>query len=92
MYCLPAGSRCPPAGRGTPNPPTTARPPPPNLPQGTVLIRSAEELEGYSRGEEDRIEEVIKGIAGGGACLWLGGVADVCVCVVVGVWVGRGAG
>ncbi|GAB4819631.1 hypothetical protein N2152v2_006677, partial [Parachlorella kessleri] len=31
--------------------------------KGTVLIRSAEELEGYSRGEEDRIEEVIKGIA-----------------------------
>ncbi len=32
--------------------------------QGTVLIKSAEELEGYSRSEEGRIEEVIKGIAG----------------------------
>lgn len=37
--------------------------------QGTVLIRSAEELEGYSRGEEARIEEIIKSIAGG----WMGG-------------------
>ena len=38
--------------------------------QGTVLIKSAEELEGYSRSEEDRIEELIKGIAGG--CGWAG--------------------
>jgi hypothetical protein len=36
--------------------------------QGTVLIKSAEELEGYSRSEENRIEELIKGIAGG----WVG--------------------
>ena len=36
--------------------------------QGTVLIRSAEELENYSSGEEARIEEIIKSIAGG----WLG--------------------
>lgn len=35
--------------------------------QGTVLIKSAAELEGYSKSEEDRIEEVIKGIAGGWA-------------------------
>lgn len=33
--------------------------------QGTVLIRSAEELENYSKSEEARIEEVIKSIAGG---------------------------
>ncbi len=52
--------------------------PPPRLPlvtlppcpvpaclQGTVLIRSAEELENYSKSEEARIEEVIKSIAGG---------------------------
>lgn len=45
--------------------------PPPPLPhpmlrvQGTVLIRSAEELENYSKSEEARIEEVIKSIAGG---------------------------
>jgi hypothetical protein len=32
--------------------------------QGTVLIRSAEELEGYSRSEENRIEEIINSIAG----------------------------
>lgn len=35
--------------------------------KGTVLLRSAEELEGYSRGEEARIEEVVKAIAGSGA-------------------------
>lgn len=31
--------------------------------KGTVLITSAEQLEGYSRGEEARLEELIKGIA-----------------------------
>ena len=31
--------------------------------QGTVLIKSAEELQSYSQGEEDRMEQVIKGIA-----------------------------
>lgn len=31
--------------------------------QGTVLIKSAEELSSYSKGEEDRMEEVIKAIA-----------------------------
>lgn len=35
--------------------------------KGTVLIKSAEELENYSRSEEDRIEEIIKGIADTGA-------------------------
>lgn len=29
-----------------------------------MLIRSAEELEGYSRGEEDRIEDIIRKLAG----------------------------
>lgn len=49
-----------------------ARPPCSRLPalQGTVLIRSAEELENYSKSEEARIEEVIKSIAGG---WWLAG-------------------
>lgn len=32
-----------------------------------MLLRSAEELEGYSRGEEARIEEVVKAIADSGA-------------------------
>ena len=31
--------------------------------QGTVLIKNAEELQSYSQGEEDRMEQVIKGIA-----------------------------
>ena len=35
--------------------------------QGTVLIRSAQELEGYSRSEEDKLEGIIKGIADSGA-------------------------
>ena len=35
--------------------------------QGTVLIKNAEELEGYSRSEEDRLEALIKGIADSGA-------------------------
>lgn len=42
-----------------------AHPPGPLL-QGTVLIRSAEELEGYSKGEEAKIEEIVKGIADAG--------------------------
>ena len=37
-----------------------------------MLIRSAEELEGYSRGEEGRIEEVIKAIADSGARVVVG--------------------
>lgn len=32
-----------------------------------MLIRSAEELENYSKSEEARIEEIIKSIAGQGA-------------------------
>ncbi|PSC71471.1 T-complex theta subunit [Micractinium conductrix] len=40
--------------------------------KGTVLIRSAEELEGYSRGEEARIEEIIKSIADSGAKVVVG--------------------
>ena len=35
--------------------------------QGTVLIKNAEELEGYSRSEEDRLEALIKSIADSGA-------------------------
>lgn len=35
--------------------------------QGTVLIHNAEELQSYSRGEEDRLEAIIKGIADAGA-------------------------
>ena len=35
--------------------------------QGTVLIKNAEELEGYSRSEENRLEALIKGIADSGA-------------------------
>jgi T-complex protein 1 subunit theta len=35
--------------------------------QGTVLIKSAAELEAYSRSEEDKLEEYIKGIADSGA-------------------------
>ena len=35
--------------------------------QGTVLIKNAEELEGYSRSEEHRLEALIKGIADSGA-------------------------
>lgn len=34
-----------------------------HLMQGTVLIKNAEELQSYSQGEEDRMEQVIKGIA-----------------------------
>jgi chaperonin GroEL (HSP60 family) len=43
--------------------------------QGTVLIRSAEELEGYSRSEEDRLEALIKGIADSGARVVVAGSA-----------------
>ena len=35
--------------------------------QGTVLIHNAEELQSYSRGEEDRLEAIIKSIADSGA-------------------------
>ena len=35
--------------------------------KGTVLIKSASELEAYSKGEEAKMEEYIKGIADGGA-------------------------
>ena len=31
--------------------------------QGTVLIKNAEELQNYSQGEEDRMEQVIRAIA-----------------------------
>ncbi|KAL4858422.1 T-complex protein 1 subunit theta [Chlorella vulgaris] len=40
--------------------------------KGTVLIRSAEELEGYSRGEEDRIEDIIRKLAETGAKVVVG--------------------
>ncbi|EFN58038.1 hypothetical protein CHLNCDRAFT_34430 [Chlorella variabilis] len=40
--------------------------------KGTVLIRSAEELEGYSRSEENRIEEIIKSIADAGVKVVVG--------------------
>lgn len=43
--------------------------------QGTVLIRSAEELEGYSRSEEDRLEALVKGIADTGARVVVAGSA-----------------
>lgn len=43
--------------------------------QGTVLIRSAEELQGYSRSEEDRLEALIKGIADSGARVVVAGSA-----------------
>ena len=35
--------------------------------KGTVLIHNAEELQNYSRGEEDRLEAIIKGISDAGA-------------------------
>ncbi|BDA41671.1 T-complex protein 1 subunit theta [Coccomyxa sp. Obi] len=43
--------------------------------KGTVLIRSAEELQGYSRSEEDRLEALIKGIADSGARIVVAGSA-----------------
>ena len=41
--------------------------------QGTVLLRNAEELQSYSRSEEDRMEELIKGIADSGAKIVVAG-------------------
>lgn len=41
--------------------------------KGTVLIRSAEELEGYSKGEESKVEEAIKAIADTGAKIIVSG-------------------
>jgi hypothetical protein len=35
--------------------------------KGTVLIKTAAELEGYSKGEENKLEEYIKSIADTGA-------------------------
>ncbi|PNW85024.1 hypothetical protein CHLRE_03g168450v5 [Chlamydomonas reinhardtii] len=41
--------------------------------KGTVLIKSAEELENYSKSEESKLEEYIKGIADSGARVVLSG-------------------
>lgn len=54
--------------------------------QGTVLIKSAEELENYSRTEEARIEELIRGIAGAR------GAERESVCYVGGWMGGEGGG
>jgi len=43
--------------------------------KGTVLLKSAEELEGYSRSEEDRMEQIIKDIAETGAKVIVSGSA-----------------
>lgn len=43
--------------------------------QGTVLIRSAEELENYSKTEEARMEEIIKSIADSGAQVIVSGAS-----------------
>ena len=43
--------------------------------KGTVLLKSAEELEGYSRTEEDRMEQIIKDIAETGAKVVVSGSA-----------------
>lgn len=43
--------------------------------QGTVLLRNAEELQSYSRSEEDRMEQLIKGIADSGAKVVVAGSA-----------------
>lgn len=40
--------------------------------KGTVLIRSAGELEGYAKGEEAKLEQVVKAVAGG-CCVVLWG-------------------
>lgn len=40
-----------------------------------MLIRNAEELQGYSRSEEDRLEALIKGIADSGAKVVVAGSA-----------------
>lgn len=43
--------------------------------QGTVLLRNAEELQSYSRSEEDRMEQLIKGISDSGAKVVVAGSA-----------------
>lgn len=43
--------------------------------QGTVLIHNAQELESYSRSEEDRLEAIIKSIADTGAKVIVAGSA-----------------
>jgi len=43
--------------------------------KGTVLIKSAEELENYSRSEETKLEEYVKGIAASGAKVVVSGGA-----------------
>ena len=43
--------------------------------QGTVLLRNAEELQSYSRSEEDRMEQLIKSIADSGAKVVVAGSA-----------------
>ena len=43
--------------------------------QGTVLIKSAEELESYSSSEERKLEEIIKGIADAGTRVVAAGAA-----------------
>ena len=43
--------------------------------KGTVLIRNAAELEGYSKGEENKVEEAIKAIADSGAKVIVSGGA-----------------
>lgn len=43
--------------------------------KGTVLIKSAEELEGYSRSEEEKLEQYVKAIADSGAKVIVSGGA-----------------
>lgn len=43
--------------------------------QGTVLIHNAEELQSYSRGEEDKMEAAIKSIADAGVGVIVSGSA-----------------
>ncbi len=43
--------------------------------QGTVLIKSAEELESYSSSEERKLEEIIRGIADAGTGVVAAGAA-----------------
>lgn len=43
--------------------------------QGTVLIRNAEELQSYSRGEEERMEASIRGISEAGVGVVVSGAA-----------------
>ena len=43
--------------------------------KGTVLIKNAAELEGYSKGEENKVEEAIKAIADSGATVVVSGGA-----------------